>query len=153
MQPDPENQPILLKVAHVAALLSVSESTVYRMTSSNELPSLRLGKGKHQAIRVPLLGLNEWLAAQGGPAGAGAVSRAQEIFAITPARHPVGSGRRPPPTGPSRARVQPPPGHGAGSRSVRARRRRWPEPTRRLGDGRAAHRTTTEKETHEKAQK
>jgi excisionase family DNA binding protein len=50
----------LLTVKETAALLRVTPHTVYRMTRTGALPSLRLG----QQIRFDEDTLSEWLAAQ-----------------------------------------------------------------------------------------
>jgi excisionase family DNA binding protein len=47
----------------VAAVLSLSTDTVYTMLREGELPAIRLGAGKRQVWRIPLIEFREYLTA------------------------------------------------------------------------------------------
>lgn len=55
--------PLVLRVADVAHLLQVSDSAVYALVASGELPSLRVGR----SVRVPRAALEEWITAHTAP--------------------------------------------------------------------------------------
>lgn len=55
--------PLVLPVADVAHLLQVSDSAVYALVASGELPSLRVGR----SVRVPRAALEEWITAHTAP--------------------------------------------------------------------------------------
>ena len=60
------NEPFLLTVPEVAALLRISRNSAYELIARNALPSVRLGR----TIRVPRHALEAWiLNASGAPAG------------------------------------------------------------------------------------
>jgi len=54
-------QPLYLKVAQVAALLSLSRAEVYRLIDIQALPAIRLGR----TLRVSVVALEQFLQARG----------------------------------------------------------------------------------------
>ena len=52
--------PLALTIAETARMLGLSRATVYSLTRSGDLPSIKIGR----AVRVPINALNEWLAAR-----------------------------------------------------------------------------------------
>lgn len=64
--------PDLLTVEEVAAVLRVSNATVYRMVRSGRMDSIRVGAGAHRRnVRVP----RRWLDAYIGNGGSSASTR------------------------------------------------------------------------------
>jgi excisionase family DNA binding protein len=64
----------LFRVKHVASVLDVHVSTVYRLIESERLGSVRIGFGKG-AIRIPSQALNDYLVSLGlAPLGEGDAS-------------------------------------------------------------------------------
>jgi excisionase family DNA binding protein len=51
---------LLLRVDEAAARLGLARSTVYQLLADGTLPVVRIGR----AVRVPVAGLDEWVAAQ-----------------------------------------------------------------------------------------
>lgn len=54
--------PILIRVAEAAKLLSVSKSTAYQLAAAGVIPTVRIGR----AVRVPLSELRAWVRRQHG---------------------------------------------------------------------------------------
>ncbi len=54
------DEPLLLRVAHVAHLLSVSRSAVYGLIAAGQLPHIRLGG----SLRIPRVALERWIEVQ-----------------------------------------------------------------------------------------
>ena len=63
------NEPFLLTVPEVAALLRISRNSAYELIARNALPSVRLGR----TIRVPRHALEAWIL-NASSASAGEVS-------------------------------------------------------------------------------
>jgi excisionase family DNA binding protein len=55
---------LLLKVHEAASAIAVGRSTMYRLISTGEIKSIRVGS----AVRVPIDTLREWIARQGNDA-------------------------------------------------------------------------------------
>jgi excisionase family DNA binding protein len=51
-----------LTVAEVARRLLCSEPTVRRRIRAGDLPAVKLGRSRNSAVRVPIDGLDAWLA-------------------------------------------------------------------------------------------
>ena len=62
---------VLLRATEVARLLGVSRSQAYYMMAVGELPIVRIGR----AVRVPKLGLAEWIARKTVSGASGACER------------------------------------------------------------------------------
>jgi excisionase family DNA binding protein len=56
---DIKELPRLLKVTDVCALLNLSRSSLYRLTTSKELESVRIGR----SVRIPTLAVEAYIAA------------------------------------------------------------------------------------------
>jgi excisionase family DNA binding protein len=54
------DQELLLRIDAAAERLSISRATLYRMIQRGELATVRIGS----AVRVPVVALERWLAAQ-----------------------------------------------------------------------------------------
>ncbi len=54
---DRKLEPLLLRPAEVADVLGIARSRAYRLCSTGELPTVRLGK----SVRVPLKALKQWV--------------------------------------------------------------------------------------------
>lgn len=148
----PNERPLVLRVADVAHLLQVSESAVYTLIASGELPSLRVGR----SVRVPRAALEEWITERSvtpirGSEMAPPIGHETRPETWATATKPAGSTAyatgdlRPAPTGrQKRARREPPPTTSGMQREANVRRE--PHPWRIFVESSAASRITSDVE-------
>lgn len=53
-------EPLLLRPAEAALMLSVSRTTVYDLVQAGKLPAIRIGS----SVRIPVASLKSWVAQQ-----------------------------------------------------------------------------------------
>jgi excisionase family DNA binding protein len=58
----PSLKPLAVRSREAARLLSVSEKTLYLWTRAGELPCIRVGQGKRNAVLYRIVDLETWLA-------------------------------------------------------------------------------------------